>query len=100
MTIINKIQELLLQKRYLRDCDKKLCTHIWYRELIAKGLDPHTTPITEFLKIYANGKLTSDSTITRLRCKLQETNPQVRGQRYLERQAKQNKVQRDLGYNV
>jgi hypothetical protein len=100
MKITNKIQELLEQKRYLRDCDKKLTTHLWYRELINKGLDPHSLPITDFLRLYAEGKVTTDATISRLRSKIQETNAPLRGQRYLERQAKQNKVQKDLGYNV
>jgi hypothetical protein len=96
-TIQGKIKELLIQKIYLRDCDKKLCTHIWYRELLAKGIDP-AAPTTDFFRLYAAGKVTSDATVARLRAKLQELHPELRGQKYLERQNKQSKVQSDLGY--
>ena len=98
MKITNKIQQLLEQKAYLRDCDKKLTTHIWYRELIAKGLDPHQMLVTDWLRLYGDGKTTTDATVSRLRSKLQETNAALRGKRYLERMQKQGKVQLDLGY--
>jgi hypothetical protein len=97
-TIQAKIKALLIQKEYLRDCDKKLCTHIWHRELLAKGIDLNNYPATEFLRLYADGKVTTDATVARLRAKLQELHIELRGKKYMERQLKQLKVKNDLGY--
>ena len=44
------------------------------------------------------GKFTSSETITRVRRKLQEEFPDLRGKNYDKRQAKQSEVKKDLGY--
>jgi len=100
MKIITKqIEHLLNTVPSLRDNDKRLCTHIWYRQIEDKGIDPYQLSTTKFLHLYAAGKVCSDATIQRLRAKIQETNPALRGQKYLERQIKmQAKVKKDLGY--
>tara|TARA_R100001443_G_C3299615_1_gene164945 strand:+ start:452 stop:772 length:321 start_codon:yes stop_codon:yes gene_type:complete len=97
-TIQEKIKALLSKKEYLRDCDRKLCTHIWYREMLAKNIDIETFKATDFLRLYAEDKFTTDATIQRLRAKVQEVIPALRGKKYMERQLKQNKVKDDLGY--
>jgi hypothetical protein len=51
-----------------------------------------------FLKLMANGRLTSSDTITRVRRLVQEENTELRGKKYDERQAKQSQVKKDLGY--
>jgi hypothetical protein len=51
-----------------------------------------------FLKLMANGRLTSSDTITRVRRLVQEETPELRGKKYDERQAKQSQVKKDLGY--
>lgn len=100
-TIINRIEELLLEKPFLRDNDKSLCTHIWYRELQGKSIDPHSYPTTDFLRLFAEGKVTTDATIKRLRARIQDDRPELRGVKYLDRITRQqNKVKKDLGYNV
>jgi hypothetical protein len=99
MKVLPKIEELLRNKSYLRDCDKKLTTHIWYRQLQDHKIDPHNLTTTDFLRLYADGKISSDATVIRLRAKLQEQYPELRGQNYLDRQIrKQQKVKEDLGY--
>ena len=96
-TIQEKIKNLLVEKSFLRDCDKKLTTHIWHREMQAKGIDTSSYSANDF-RLYAAGKVTSDATVGRLRAKVQELCPLLRGKKYMERQIKQGKVKTDLGY--
>tara|TARA_R110002110_G_scaffold133847_3_gene316579 strand:- start:1028 stop:1336 length:309 start_codon:yes stop_codon:yes gene_type:complete len=91
--------KLLQEKPSLKDNDNSLCTHIWYRELKAMGLDPHHTPTTEFLKLYAKDKMTLAPSIKRARAKLQEESPQMRGRKYFIRKGvAQEKWREKLGY--
>ncbi len=95
-----KIEHLLIQKPSLKDSDSRLTTHIWYNEMIAMGIDPHKTPATKLLRLYANQQLTQAPTIKRARAKLQEQNPMLRGNKYKARQEAQPKWKRQLGYGI
>ena len=54
-----------------------------------------------FLKLYAENRLTSAPSIKRARAKLQEEEPQYRGEKYNKRQGKlQKKWREDLGYQT
>tara|TARA_R110000744_G_scaffold196593_1_gene315884 strand:+ start:12212 stop:12589 length:378 start_codon:yes stop_codon:yes gene_type:complete len=98
-SILKRIADLLIEKPNLRDDDKRLCTHIWHRELQEKGLNLSSFLSTDFLRLYAEGKVTTDATIKRLRARVQDDKPELRGKKYLERITKQQqKVQTDLGY--
>mgnify|MGYP003633522982 FL=1 len=100
-TIMQRIEDLLIQVPSLRDDDKRLCTHIWYRELQSKNVELDIFRATDFLKLYAEGRITTDATIKRLRSVVQDDKPELRGKKYLERITKQqDKVKRDLGYNT
>jgi len=100
MKVLKTIENLLRTKPYLRDCDKKLTTHIWYKQLLDHKIDPNIQISTDFLRLYAAGKISSDATVIRLRAKLQEEHAELRGNNYLDRQIrKQQKVKKDLGYN-
>jgi len=46
----------------------------------------------------AYGNFTSSESITRMRRKIQEENPSLRGEKYAKRQANQEQVKKDLGY--
>ena len=54
----------------------------------------------DFKREYTFGKLTDAQTITRIRRKLQMERPQFRGNKYLEKLNKQQKVKKDLGYEM
>lgn len=93
------VKSFLKQKPYLRDDDERLTTHIWFKELEILGIDPHTTPITEFLRKYADKKITQAPSISRMRRKLQEEDPFLRGKKYYKRKGEyQNKWRKNLGY--
>ena len=92
LSIKEKVFDLLTRFPHLRDSDEKLCSNIWHSR-IASGISAH-----EFLAIYADGKLPSSESITRCRRKIQEEHPELRGQFYQERQAKQEPIKEELGY--
>lgn len=98
--IKSKIQKLLEEKPFLKDCDSKLCTHIWFREMKSQGFNPYETPSTEMLLLYSQKKLTQAPTIKRARAKLQEENPSLRGLKYHKRQNAQPLWKKKLGYEV
>ena len=77
----------------LRDNDDKLVANIWKNEV--KELDDCETA-SDLLKAYSAGKLTSPDSITRARRKLQELNPDLRGETYHERKKKEQEVINDL----
>lgn len=94
------VLQLLEDVPSLRDNDNRLCTHIWFKEIEMMGLDPFKIPSTDFLKMYARDKLTLAPSIKRSRAKLQEENPNLRGNKYAIRKGPaQDKWRKDLGYN-
>lgn len=90
--------DLLNQYADFKDNDNQLVAWFWNLEMEKMGYPPTNTTTTKFLKLMAFGKLTSSDTITRVRRLIQEENPELRGKKYNERQAKQSIVKRDLGY--
>ena len=95
-----KVIEALLRKTpRLKDSDSKLIATYWFRELEHKGLDAKEITAYDFLKQYAESQLTNAETIRRMRAKLQEENPNLRGRAYAIRKGKiQDQWRQDLGY--
>lgn len=89
--------DLLNQYSDFKDNDNQLVAWFWNLEMEKMGY-PSTMPTQTFFKLMAFGKLTSSDTITRVRRLVQEENPELRGKKYNERQAKQSMVKKDLGY--
>ncbi len=95
------VKQLLTKKPHLKDNDNRLCCYIWYNELKAMGFNPYKDITLEFLRLYAEGKLTLAPSIKRARAKLQEEYPEFRGEKYNLRKGKiQDKWRKDLGYEV
>jgi len=93
------IKKILLEKPHLRDSDNKLIAAYWFRELKGKGIDPKVITALDFLHKYADSELTNAETIRRMRAKLQEENPGLRGRVYAIRKSKiQDQWRKDLGY--
>ena len=93
------IESLLKRSPHLKDSDSKLIATYWFRELGYKGLDAKEMTAYDFLKQYAESKLTNAETIRRMRAKLQEEKPELRGKVYNSRKGIiQDKWQKDLGY--
>ena len=97
MKITNDIiKALLTQYTDLRDSDDMLVAWIWKTQ-VDKMNYPQLSA-DKFLQMMAKGMFPSSETITRTRRKVQEENPELRGKKYNERQAKQSIVKKDLGY--
>ena len=95
------IKKLLINTPKLRDSDNKLIATMWFNEIKAKELDPYTISAYTFLKFYADSAVTNAETIRRVRAKLQEEYPELRGEAYKIRKGIiQDQWKKDLGYEV
>jgi hypothetical protein len=93
------IETLLTDKEYLRDNDEKLVANVIYQFLLLGKYDPHTLSAFQLLNLYAEGNLPTVDYITRIRRKIQETNPALRGLLYQQRQKKSSKVKKTINKN-
>jgi hypothetical protein len=93
--IKNRVKGLLTRFPNLRNSDNKLIATIWKRDLLNLNLDPNMTAIS-FLYIYSKGQLTNAETIRRVRQKIQEENPDLRGTAYGERQKQGEEVRKEI----
>ena len=80
----DKVKFLLKKTPHLRDNDYKLIATFWHHELggrtkldLMSGYD--------MLRMFSEGKLTSPETIRRVRQKIQEQTPDLRGSSYKKR---------------
>ena len=101
MKIKQKVKYWLEKHDHLRDDDNKLCSNIWNLELKKYISSYENSNVRDFLRLYSLGVLTAAPTIKRVRAKLQEENPELRGNKYNTRKTKlQNEWRKDLGYEV
>jgi len=93
------VKELLIKTPHLRDSDNKLIATYWWRELKYKKLNVDDMSAMDILEMYSKSQLTNTETIRRMRAKLQEENPELRGKVYhFRKQQRQKKWRKDLGY--
>ena len=94
MNILNnkdKVIKLLKEKKHLRDDDNKLMANIWFSEIKDKNLTS-----MQFLEYYATGRISNPQSVLRLRRKLQEEFPELRGEKWHERHQEQENVKKQL----
>ncbi len=89
-----KVKALLEMYPQFRDDDNVLTAYIWEHEQDANS------NIRSFFQAYSEGRVTRQDYITRVRRKLQENYPELRGKSYEKRQEHTKKVLDDLGYNT
>ena len=95
------VREFLTIKPHLRDNDNLLIAAYWWRELKRKEIDPNKMNGLEFMQMFTNNKLTKIKTIERMRRKLQEECPELRGKIYKIRKGViQDQWKKDLGYEI
>tara|TARA_R110002012_G_scaffold135161_1_gene288829 strand:+ start:563 stop:874 length:312 start_codon:yes stop_codon:yes gene_type:complete len=95
------VKNLLIQRPHLRDSDTKLIATYWFNELKKKNINPSEINGLEFMKLFADSKLTNIKTIERMRRKLQEESPELRGKLYkVRKETIQDQWKKDLGYEV
>jgi hypothetical protein len=97
----DEVKNLLIKTPHLRDSDQKLIATFWFNELKAKSIDPDEITCYEFMKMFAESKLTNIKTIERMRRKIQEETPELRGKIYKARQTNlQDEWKKELGYGI
>tara|TARA_R110001583_G_scaffold77037_1_gene210144 strand:- start:293 stop:607 length:315 start_codon:yes stop_codon:yes gene_type:complete len=93
------VKKLLIEKPHLKDSDNKLIATYWFNELKKKNINPSEINGLDFMKLFAESKLTNIKTIERMRRKLQEEHPELRGKLYkVRKETLQNQWKKDLGY--
>ena len=93
------IKKLLTKYPNLKDNDNKLIANYWNLELKDKNKDINVMTASELLSMYAQSQLTNAETIRRMRAKLQEEVPSLRGKAdELRKGTIQDKWRKDLGY--
>ena len=86
--------------REMHKKNRKLSDEVTF-ELLKKGVDLNELSAFDLLKYYAESKLTNAESIRRMRAKLQEEHPELRGRKYQLRQTTlKNKVRKELGYEA
>ena len=94
-----EIEKLLIKSPHLKDSDNKLIATYWLKELEHKGLNAYKSSAYDFLKLYSESNVTNAETIRRMRQKLQEEKPELRGEAYNKRKGiMQEKWRSELGY--
>lgn len=83
--LAEKVEILLTKYPTLRDDDKLLVTKLWDIELQRLNINPKTNTVSIFLSLYQQGKLSNAELIARARRKVQELNPELRGENWIER---------------
>lgn len=81
--IKQRVKHLLESVPHLRDSDYKLIATFWWHELGKERTQLMTA--FDLLEFYSKGKLTSAESIRRVRCKIMEECPELRGKTYLQR---------------
>ena len=80
MTLIkDRVKALLVKHPHLRDSDNRLIATIWKFDIIHMKLDMAFMTAMDVLILYSQEKLTNAETIRRVRQKIQEENPELRG---------------------
>ncbi len=75
----DRVKALLVKHPHLRDSDNKLIATIWKQDLYNLGLNPNDILAITFLNLYSQQNLTNSESIRRVRQKIQEENPELRG---------------------
>lgn len=84
---IDIVKSLLNKHPKLRDNDNKLLATVWYHKM-----EKIEESVIDFLHILAEGELPSSESIRRCRQKLQELNPELRGELWSKRHKMQKQV--------
>lgn len=95
-TIKVLIHKLLEDREYLRDNDESLSANIIYLFLDKRGFNVKKMSAFDLLNMYAKNELPTIDYITRVRRKLQEDNPELRGKNYKARQNKAEEITKQI----
>lgn len=90
------IEELLVLKPELKDNDEKLVSNVLFRFLQLGKHDAHQMSAWKLLEMYAKNELPSVDYITRIRRKIQEECPHLRGEAWNKRHKKAESIRKTI----
>jgi hypothetical protein len=89
------VKDALIRYPKYRDDDNKLVAYIWWKHLKNNNI-PEDIIAMDFLQLYAKNELPQADAITRARRKVQEENPELRGELYNERHQLKEEVKNNI----
>ena len=93
--LIDEVETFMIKYKVLRDSDEKLMANIWSKYIVIDSVK--FLNATDILTMLGRGDLPSYESISRCRRKLQEENPNLRGEKWLARQGKiQDNIKKEL----
>lgn len=94
-SIKDKVRVLLAQKPKTRDSDEYLIAMFWWQEDFDFFNDASKTA-KDFLGSFSSGKFTKPESIRRVRQKIMEQHPELRGKSYIERRKQAVEVKQNI----
>ena len=91
-SMLSEVTKLLTKYPSLRDNDDKLMANIWCNRI--DNLSNETA--TNVLIMLAKRKLPSYESISRCRRKIQELKPELRGNKWVQRQSRAKKIRKEI----
>ncbi len=99
MNIVNKqsiVKNLLSKHPHLRDDGLALLSTVWKIEIQKTNQSINKLSAFELLTLIANKKVSNPESIRRVRAKIQEEVPELRGEKWLKRQQYQSNIKDQL----
>ncbi len=93
-TVKDRVEYLLVKFPKFRDNDFKLIAHYYFKILGREALENMSG--MDFLHQFADGKLPHTESIRRVRAKIQEERPELRGKNYGQRQTDGQEVRNNI----
>jgi hypothetical protein len=90
----DRVEYLLRKTPRLQDSDNKLVATFWWHEMGKEQTQLMTG--YDFLEVLSQGKLSSSISIVRVRRKLQEQYPELRGEMYIQREKESEEVRQNI----
>lgn len=94
-SIKNDVRELLIKYPQYKDNDSKLISAFYFLKYGGRKIFENKTAM-QFLTDFANKKFPFPDTITRVRRKLQESEPELRGENYKKRHQHDAEVKKTI----
>ena len=93
---MNEVERLLTKYPTLRDNDERLMANIWADYVGRQENMDGPETWKDIMRLLAKGKLPSYESISRSRRKIQETNPKLRGEKWVKRQKRAKKIKEKM----
>ena len=93
-TIKDKVRKILTKYQKARDNDNLLIVHMWTNK--NNSLKSINAPFRDFAEEFIQGKYPSSESIRRVRQKLQELEPNLRGLKYAERHKEEGIIRTNI----